>query len=378
MEYTKTELHTHLVGILSAEEFIYFLKFFGVQTIHWPLSYNKIVELDEILNNPKYLSALEVKRGTSVSYSALHSLYEVRTEMLKETVDMVSKAHGLSKNKANQEVFNSLINHSLRSLVNQGVEYTEISYSFPDRIANFKIDPDLSDKIKCRFLLSTQRSNPVSSPIKEVNTFERIASKLETVLKSGNAIGFDIMGEESKLTDEERDYDNLQSSFKRKLELIFNVLVKHEDSVFRIHSGETSCSFDNTITVLRMLDEVIDEYCIANGVAREEVKLPEFRIGHGIYFDPSSEYLDLLHKLGVIIEINVSSNVALGNVGSQFDVPYKYYVSNDVPIVISTDGHGLYDTTLSREDRIAMICLGTYKYKKVKDFDDQILDRKVM
>ena len=54
-----------------------------------------------------------------------------------------------------------------------------------------------------------------------------------------------------------------------------------------------------------------------------------------------------------IIEINATSNYALDNIDKFSDIPYDYYLDNGIPIVICSDGHGLYDTNKYTEDTIA-------------------------
>ena len=73
---------------------------------------------------------------------------------------------------------------------------------------------------------------------------------------------------------------------------------------------------------------------------------PEIRIGHGLYFDGSKEYIDLLKKFKCIIEINATSNLKLSNVESLEKMPYNFYLSHGIPVVICTDGHGIYLTTI--------------------------------
>ena len=103
---------------------------------------------------------------------------------------------------------------------------------------------------------------------------------------------------------------------------------------------------------------------------------PEIRIGHGIYFDKNNKnYVQMLKKIGAIIEINASSNFGLKNVKSYGTIPYDYYLENGVPVVLSTDGHGLYDTSLKVEDYIA------YKISKyygvIPILEEEILEGKL-
>ena len=104
---------------------------------------------------------------------------------------------------------------------------------------------------------------------------------------------------------------------------------------------------------------------------------PEIRIGHGVYFNSSSyEYLRLLKKFGCIVEINASSNYALGNIRNYLQLPYNYYLNHGIPVVISSDGHGLYDTEKSIEDNIASTIATKNNIVSIANIDNYLLKKK--
>lgn len=393
MVKTNSELHTHLVGMLNGTEFLYFLKKSSVDMIHIPkpnmVEYGSdnhlineedwILDLSSPTNMQIYnlLKAICIDPSERIDYNKLDEYYANRTEILKEVTKLYSEKKGISKNQAEIYIYNLFINESIRSLVRTGVKYVEISYSFTNRINFFKIDSDLKDKIKCKFLLSTQRTHPLASTNPQTHTFERACKNLKSVLHGGNAVGFDIMGEETPLTDDELDYDNLENSFMRKLELIITSLLStanperkaYDTNTLRIHSGETKDSYDNTIKILRMIDEISKKNNII-------IPPPEIRIGHGLYFSHEKEYIELLKKFKCIIEINATSNYKLSNVDDFSMIPYEFYIKNDIPIVISTDGHGLYSTSKEQEDDIADRIVHQEYHEAINDFDKEIISRK--
>ena len=153
---------------------------------------------------------------------------------------------------------------------------------------------------------------------------------------------------------------------------ILNVLIDKEDTTLRIHSGETPESFKNTETILMMLENIKKKF-------KNNVKIfppPEIRIGHGVYFNKGNNYLRLLKELNCVIEINASSNMALKNIESYDFLPYKYYIENAIPIVLSTDAHGLYDTGIIREDLIALEIIGEKLYEKIIEYDSELYSKK--
>ena len=50
-------------------------------------------------------------------------------------------------------------------------------------------------------------------------------------------------------------------------------------------------------------------------------------------------------------------------------------MDNDIPIVLSTDGHGLYDTTAKKELEIAASVVGLDGVLRILDTDSKMLKR---
>ena len=57
-------------------------------------------------------------------------------------------------------------------------------------------------------------------------------------------------------------------------------------------------------------------------------------------------------------------------------IPYQYYLDNDIPVVLSTDGHGIYDTTIRNEDAIAKRIISEDEYSQIIATDDELFKRK--
>ena len=375
MAFTKTELHTHLMGMLSSKQFLKLLSKY-VDCIPWPLNQpvtkeTSTLNIDDAIENKKIRQQLMIPKGQTVDYSQLNNLYNSRTELLKFAVERLAenlRTNIQEKNKyvsqeqfekeilqyAEKRIYDDYINASLQELIKQNVKYVEISYSNSRIIKNCTIYPEIQEQIKCKFLLSTDRARTVKQ-------MKKSAKDLKKLLNDGIAVGFDIMGQERLLNDAEKDYTSTVS-FKRKLEILFDELLKHENTTLRIHSGETPESLNNTVQIL----EYIDEIQKSKGII---IPPPEIRIGHGIYFEEDNYYKELLKKFKCIIEINASSNMRLKNIDDITDIPYDYYIQNHIPIVISTDGHGLYDTTVRKEDNIARKALENIDRKQDYSID---------
>ena len=273
MEQTKTELHTHLMGMMSSERFLKFLSNY-LDCVYWPLdepisNASQTVPISSLLTDEDALDSLRIPHGTQVDYFTLDDRYATRTELLKLAVHKTfSRLYSEVKEKhpdvidetvkkavtstAETTVYNDYINSSLLELVNQGVEYVEISYSNPRIITNFVMDDYLKDKITCKFLLSTDRSRSLKNMRQSIKS-------LRTLLVTSFAVGIDIMGQERPFSKEELDPNN-SKSFEKKLEMAFDELLQHNDTTLRIHSGEIP-SKDNTLLTLRMIEHIATKTC---------------------------------------------------------------------------------------------------------------------
>jgi ADP-ribose pyrophosphatase YjhB (NUDIX family) len=81
----------------------------------------------------------------------------------------------------------------------------------------------------------------------------------------------------------------------------------------------------------------------------------QLRIGHGLYgVDPATH--DRLRATGTIVEFNLNSNFALNNIQDATAVPIREYVRHGIPVVLGTDGYGIYQSTCAFEARAAALC----------------------
>ncbi len=429
---TRTELHTHLLSLLSADKFLILLKnYYPIirdvlrnptikDTIKLPIIELYNLPLDELkkrltiynpIDNTQTMSDFFIPRRTLLSvYSSLINEYPFlkMLELTKNTssskeiqnhfFNLYLEKSLNEKDLVNGLIYSEYINMSLEELINQGVKYVEISYSNLPIIRNIYIKKEIREQIDCRFMLCTNRENiafhfePEKKSKKERKkyTFKKDAapslksglewSHREALIdtldgKQKNIIGFDIMGQETPLRDQELSRDpNSEVSFYNKLKIILEILQEDYQetgimTTFRIHGGETPNTDDNIFNTLTMLKE------LAPLSPLKQIPPPEIRIGHGVYFKDTKKYFELLKSLNVIVEINSTSNIKLGNVARITDIRYKRYLEEGIPIVIATDGHGLYDTTKINEDNNAKAVLGDY-FDVVIATDEYVLGQK--
>lgn len=366
---TKTELHTHLMGMLSARRFIEFLAELNYMI---PLDNNNRLDFENkninridaalLIDDKNLIEQLSIAHGKQSDYAMLNNYYFNRSALLADLIEQIASSIDISKDKAAVKygVYGLYIEECLAELISQGVEYVEISFSNAKIIENSikHVSPILLNKIKCKFLLSTDRAG-VSKDFRQSSRY------MLNLIEQNLSVGFDIMGSELPFSDLDMDRSS-KFGLEQKLLPVIQQLNVWDNTTLRIHSGETRLSSENTQKVLTIIERIEKELNII-------IPPPQIRIGHGIYFNRNNEYLRLLKKFDCIIEINASSNYALDNIDSYKDIPYDYYLDNDIPIVICSDGHGMYDTNKQTEDIIAEINVRENNKEKIVGFDKKIV-----
>ena len=151
---------------------------------------------------------------------------------------------------------------------------------------------------------------------------------------------------------------------------LLEILDGKRDTVLRLHAGENVYSRNNPLFSLRVIDELYTKYHCCR-------TLPSIRIGHGLHVAENdlTEFRNLLHKYHVVVEINASSNFALSNTDSLKAIPYQWYVRNGIPIVLATDGAGMYLTDAIQESIIANTFGGEETLEAVKETEERHIGR---
>ena len=369
-EQTKTELHTHLMGMLSAKEFLKLLTKYS-DIIYWPISKyedadSQYIETKKLLETQDAIRAISISLGERRSYDeGLKELYRNRSELLSFVIKRFAITNNIDEQKAQHLIYNDYFNRCLNELITNGVQYTEISFANEDIIQHFIVDETIREKIKYTFLLCTQRTNSVGPSMQE---------KIKRAYENGIAVGFDFMGMETPLDKDELKKTGRKSYYK-KINAVLQVLINYPSSVLRIHSGESIGTEENSEKIFKIIDEIKSE----NGY--KDFPPPELRIGHGVHYIKTDYYYEFLKRNHAIIEINAISNIALSNVNSLDELPYMDYLEHGIPIVLSTDGHGAYSTAIILEDKIAYLQYLKSKipeaYSKLVGWETNYLEKKV-
>lgn len=229
--------------------------------------------------------------------------------------------------------------------------------------------------VKLRFLASFDRNENNENG----RTDEKI-KMLKIIGKEPYVLGFDYMGFEKERNNE-----------KVLRKLINYVIEENPEFIIRIHAGENKYPLENVDNALKIIKKSIEDKGFKNlkkigctKYLRESLKsfrkngrmltpkqkpenkskiryriryrhvLPQIRIGHAVFLNEyndqrTKETIELLKELKAVVEINLSSNYALNNINSISTNPIKRYIDNGIPVVLCTDGHGMYSTNFIQE-----------------------------
>ena len=388
----RTELHTHFLEMLDGKEF---LDLMSKYTKKVPIRDNCIVgklykgeyldqmetvDLFEMRENglyEKFCSQLSIEVTGQVPFERLEEVTMRRSNVI--TYAARALAAKLGKDPTDfQEVavcratiYIDMLKAALKSLKNHSIEYVEFSYSTTNTIVMIqdyvKNHPLEFSDIDFNILFSMSRNAKKSSMV------ERSLRDFKMLVDKGYVKGFDLMGQEQGLTT--ADITNLDDpkSFISVVKSVLEILDGKEDKVLRLHAGENQSSRDNPLYSLRVIDDLYTKHkCCST--------LPQIRIGHGLYFpkalsDNLVEYKHLLQKYGVVVEINATSNFTLSNINSLTSIPYRWYLENDIPIVLATDGAGMYLTDALQEKVIALLFGGKDVVKSVEETESKMRGR---
>ena len=87
---------------------------------------------------------------------------------------------------------------------------------------------------------------------------------------------------------------------------------------------------------------------------RDSLLLGAERIGHGINLITDDETMRLMRHGPYLVEINLISNLLLGYVSDYSQHPFPEYLRTGIPVALSTDDRGMWDSTMTDEFYVAV------------------------
>ena len=327
---SKREIKERIADTLK-EGYLYEIK----QELKRYLEIRRVQLKSELENKYKNKSINNHELINDIVRNIINGLNKYFNFSIEENMFLLLPNYEEKKFEVYNEVYMVYIKKILDEMVTKGkVKYAEISTRNPDKVPAW---PDIKLPIVYYYLFQFPHDYGIDKTIEEyVKTDRRF-------------IGIDFAGTELAVNPQE---------VTMRLEALFEKLIeanekRHDNgepikeiSVLRIHAAEFAGMNNNALNYLRGIDGLSPK--------RKEL-LPEIRIGHGIKLPAEQkdreEYIRLLKKYDVTIEINPSSNFLLKNISNYHELAktIHFYLSNGIKLVVSTDGQGIYGTDLQQE-----------------------------
>ncbi len=295
----------------------------------------------------KLLEAMRIPKETRETFSKMEDIYAARKMFTK-----------------NPELLPDMLMLIGKELAEKGIKYTELSLSSViDNMATLKTVTEELPKVekatgcRMRFLAALYRLD-----YKELNQDE--VDQLKAVAKNPYIVGMDVVGHERNST------QKFGSEIK---EMALWAMENDPNFCIRVHAGESPLFKDNVKDTLKLMLQARQEYAQSKGLDPEKVKLPQIRIGHGLY-GIDEETFDLFKKTGAIVEFNMTSNLALNNINFIQEVPIAEYIKRGIPFVLGSDGRGIYSTSAEQEMLLACAAGATLvDLKKMRKTEEKII-----
>jgi ADP-ribose pyrophosphatase YjhB (NUDIX family)/adenosine deaminase len=315
-----TDLHTHFAGCVRGDDLIAIGLAIGAKyprnlllqaNIHTEgADHVALADLPETIRQG-LARRLAVPVDRRATFAEMEMIYRLRAPITKHP-----------------QAFIPLCRQIAADYAAMGVHYIELSLSNVVEAAVLRaVHQELpaieaENGVAIRFLAALSRHDDFEWDLDYIEQLKRAAG-------SHYIAGIDFMGHETNST----------RSFARQLRLISAwAATACPGFVIRVHAGENPAHPENIRVALQET---------AGGGAR-------LRIGHGL-FGVDDTTLDQLRESKAIVEFNLNSNLALNNILSSREVPLRRYLDAGVPVVLGTDGYGIYQTTAALEARAARL-----------------------
>ena len=358
--YTLTDLHSHLLGVLPAENMLQI-----------GLKHNLQVPVEHIVSMGLDCGLVDVN-NECVSLKQILDVFKdgywvnlTYNDNQKDGDTHIS----LVKNYYYRSVYfkdSAMLKDILHEIAvfykSMGVKYVELTtkWFYKEYFLNVVSEalPTIESEtgVKIRFLASIDRTYNEE----RLNEFINYAIDL---INNPYIVGVDFLGNEIESVDK----------LKGVIELITEaVLTKNNHYCIRVHSGEKDNFINNTLDVLNIIKNKKESMEIQNNT---KYNYPYIRIGHALY-GFNEQCINLCKELNVIIEINSTSNIKLNNVTNANNIPLRRYLDKKLKVVLGTDSPGLFNTTTIKELEIAKsIGLTHGELIDIIELEEQIINR---
>ncbi len=277
--------------------------------------------------------------------------YELRDELIKRYIDK------------NANTYQNFTADAMRELARDGIRYSEQSVSVNK--LNKRLPEGMVTKIReglnregldtdLRFLaMVNTKVLAEGSPGTKASQgwLAKNRATLQKILSRKDVMGIDVADAESFVFTEagRANFKELYSMLK------LASLQRGRPLVFRPHVGEgyvpksgPAPQLSHVEVARKNLQALIDtltEMGYSPAMAKADGVI--IRFGHATHATPAQ--VKTMAELGVIIEANIGSNKATGSIGTLQEHPLLYQLYYGAKTVLSTDGHGVMNTNLTKE-----------------------------
>jgi len=276
--------------------------------------YKPLAELDE-----RELDAWKKSQYLDKPYEGRSEFFEAHWSRIGEMV-------------ANPYLVAEAIYYNMRSFGAEGLLYLEAqvpvtNYVKPDG-SPFPVD-EVMDIFRQRINASDARATGVTVRFQWAilrflaNADDDLRAGFEFVSKTPEYVGLNMVGRE----------DNDKGYPLRFLKTLRELRHSYSNVRLAIHAGE------------------VDE---PNQHVRETLLLGADRIGHGVNLITDPDTMLLMRHGPYMVEINLISNLLLEYVSDYSQHPFPEYLRTGIPVALSTDDRGMWDSTLTDEFFVAV------------------------
>lgn len=316
---SRTDLHTHFAGCIESKNLVALAIKHG---IHYPAAQlaslgssfsGEEVALDSLSPSiiQQLINRMSVPSERRITFSELEQIYALRRPLTKS-----------------RDLFIPLCQQIANDYAKMGADYVELSLSDivdTDRIrlAHQHLPSiEAQTGVQIRFLGAMHRQDDYEWDLDYIEQIKRLVN-------SPYVVGVDFMGHETNST----------RQIQRQIQNVAQWAHSQRPGfVIRVHAGENPGHPEN----VRIAMDCVKECDVV------------LRIGHGLY-GVDEPTIERIKSINAIVEFNLNSNFVLNNIQSALEVPMERYLNAGVPVVLGTDGYGIYHTDLANETQSALL-----------------------
>ena len=324
----RTDLHSHFAGCLSGHDLVDLgLAVDAVVTKDVLAQAGIFCENDMPLSalddaaRARLACALDIPLDRQVTFLDMERLYAMRAPLTRHPALFTPQLWRIAQRAAEAGV--CYFELSLSSILEPAL-LTQAHTVLP------VIEAQLG--VGIRFLVALSRHDDLEWDLD-------VLRRVEACLASRAIVGIDFMGHETNST----------RAFLPHLNAAAALAQQRDGWVVRVHAGENPAFPENVREAVAALRPLVQDHGL------------ELRIGHGLYGVDDATLADVaalsssLRPRGgrAVFEFNLTSNLALNNIRTTFDVPLRRVIAVGVDVILGTDGQGLYRTHVQDEAQAA-------------------------